>query len=149
MGAKYATSLFVLTDTRILAIERTLSDLDPFLKHYASSSSGERLSDLRELLQKGARLAFRLFGQPSFWKFDWEAVIPDAELVAESNTRAEHSTVCPLWDDMLVFGCCDKQLDPSERRVLWPGLIKMRERDGLVSKNADGVIVEKQLCCYI
>lgn len=126
MHSTYVTNAFSIIDSRTMNVERALEDLDTLLKVYANSHSDSRLSHLREVLRKGAKLAFTLFGQPSFWRFDWtgewdiddigrEKVLGAATSMAEGRKTSIGST-----PNAVAFS----------EIVAWPALLRVTDSEG-------------------
>ncbi|KAF2684244.1 hypothetical protein K458DRAFT_389453 [Lentithecium fluviatile CBS 122367] len=114
-------------DSRTINIERALKDLDPLLTIYASPhgagrTDGARVEDLRDVLRRGAKFAFTLSSQPSFWKFAWT-----------SDRAIEH-------------GKAEYQHDPEVFIVRWPSLVRVMDGEGVTLEGeCDGIVIGKQV----
>jgi hypothetical protein len=113
-----------------------------------AKKSDSRLSSLREILQKGARLAFTLFGQPSFWKFDWtypvlSSVQPDDGDENQPNPDCKRSgeMVQPKETTSSLTSSLSDAITTKDI-VVWPALLRVMDSEGAwVSK--DRVLASK------
>jgi hypothetical protein len=124
---EYAFSSF---DGRTTNIERAIEDLSPLLANYAISDiagreRGARLSELRSLLQEGAKFAFTLFSQPCIWRFDW---YHDPEIEAAegqfkpSRFRRAKSHMAYSKDQPYTMSLAEI--------VVWPRLVRLMDENG-------------------
>lgn len=162
LHATYVTNGFSYFDSRTANIERALRDLNPLLQVYSISSSpndGSRLHDLRDILRKGARFAFTLFGQPSFWQFDWSGELPNesSQQVEKGKSNSteisgEYGNMTRVNDDTTVK-FLEKSMPSLTRNVsdalntknlvVWPALMRIVEINGARVLHEDGVLSEK------
>lgn len=138
LHATYMEGAFSPFDSRTINIERAIEDLDPLLGTFAitddASSRVKRISDLRNVLRKGARFAFLLFSQPCLWTFDW---YQNREIEAcEGQLRP---TKVPGRSEKACF-----QL-PLAEIVIWPTLLRAVDEKGckMVGKGRGVVCGEK------
>ncbi|KAF1993422.1 hypothetical protein P154DRAFT_589666 [Amniculicola lignicola CBS 123094] len=132
MHSTYVQQAFTHFDSRTINVERALNDIDYLLCTYAvsrgtSSEEHIRQTELRDVLRAGAKFAFTLFAQPSFWQFDWTPVSddggdPDTERCGRRETSLWRHGISP---------------DP----VVWPALVRVRNGEG---NEVEG---EKNLLC--
>ncbi|KAF2793452.1 hypothetical protein K505DRAFT_417789 [Melanomma pulvis-pyrius CBS 109.77] len=132
MQSAYVKDAFSHFDSRTVNIERALNDLNPLLSIYVvpgvASSDDARLSDLRNIFRIGATFAFTLFGQPSFWKFDWldEKGFKKRQYDGEGvGLEGMGWDVDGLWHSA-ILGSRQK---PSEL-VIWPSLLRVMDWEG-------------------
>lgn len=132
----YVENAFSHFDSRTVNIERALNDLDPLLRIYAvpnraSCGTQARLADLRDVLRSGAKFAFTLFNQSSFWKFDWSSdrAIQQGKEVSErdSDRRPSFETAMHYVPVMLA---------PKEV-VVWPTLLRVMDGEGVSLQGLD------------
>ncbi|PVH97128.1 hypothetical protein DM02DRAFT_91747 [Periconia macrospinosa] len=135
----YVQNAFSHFDSRTTNIERALNDLDPLLSTYAiqrddthHSSQDARLSDLRYVLRKGAQFAFTLFGQSSFWKFDWSSDRAVRHGKAESQRNLGR---IPSFETGMSY--VPVLLAPSEI-VIWPTLLRVMDSEGKSLQGLEG-----------
>ncbi|KAF2122284.1 hypothetical protein BDV96DRAFT_141325 [Lophiotrema nucula] len=126
--ATYIKDAFSHFDSRTVNIERALNDLDVLLRCYAVSDEAARnyarLTDLREVLRRGARFAFTLFGQPSFWKFDW-TVGP----LTPGNPASDGSHESEQRGGVSLLGEGTGQSLALDMAV-WPSLVRVMDGEG-------------------
>ncbi|KAF2245602.1 hypothetical protein BU26DRAFT_71738 [Trematosphaeria pertusa] len=145
LHSTYVADAFLDFDSRTVNIERALKDLDPLLATYAIShdaghGKGARLAELRDLLRKGAKFAFTLFSQPSFWSFDWtsdraaEHGKGDGQLESHGTGSVESTGTGTNIASTLV---------PAEI-VIWPRLLRVMDGDG-VKLEGEGEVFGKKL----
>lgn len=141
------TNGFSLFDPRITNLERTLCDLGPLLQLYADTPKplgSTRLSDLREILKKGARLAFSLFAQPCFWKFDWSSPLPPqfpsgspdcVREKGESNVNRDHGGPAARFEHdrggISSLSGGDSGTVDKKDVVVWPALLQVVDKEGV------------------
>ena len=128
----YVDNAFSLFDARTVNIERALKDLDPLLATYAISGDAERanntrLDDLRLVLRQGARLAFLLFSQPSFWKFDWRSDRAAEHGKAETEADPERTSSI---ESIGMASTTSVRLTNAEI-VVWPALVRVMDGEGV------------------
>lgn len=126
----YADEAFSRFDPRTINIEHAIEDLDPLLAAYAApGASGRdrsvRTEDLRQLLRKGARLAFLLFSQPCLWTFDYyhNREIEAAEGQLQPR-RVERVGMDAADRDDMRFEL------PLSEIVIWPTLLRVVDEKG-------------------
>lgn len=147
MHSTYVTNGFSHIDSRTANIERALVDLDPLLRTYATTWSDTRVSDLREILKKGARLAFTLFGEPCVWQFDWEEENLQAAEMATFEVVEEDPEDDILWKDgrKMNFGRSAHSAARNVFRVvMWPSLLRVINSEGQKVKEEEMEITYKK-----
>lgn len=145
MHETYVTGNFSNFDARGANIERALRDLDPLLEIYAFSDSDTRVSDLREVLRKGARLAFTLFSQPTLFKFDWSST--------RSKKNEHNAMACDVAVPYSSPALYSKKIPHNSARryevaatsdfVIWPALLQVLDSDGSESERKVGLVAQK------
>lgn len=140
LHSTYETHAFSHFDPRTVNIERALQDLDPLLitnalASEAGSRKDARIEDLRNVLRQGAKFAFTLFGQSSFWKFDWTS---DRAIQHGKPGNQGDETPCGL-DDGVHEARKLLRLTPHEI-VLWPRLLRVMDAEGHELDNQSGAI---------
>ncbi|KAK7192097.1 hypothetical protein PSPO01_01669 [Paraphaeosphaeria sporulosa] len=161
LHATYVTNGFSYFDSRTANIERALRDLNPLLAVYSvtsGASDASRLLSLREILRKGARLAFTLFGQPSFWQFDWSQAVPSSssQYHHEPSKCSDSSGECGFATAVngeAVGEFLGKRAPSLNRNasdalntrnlVIWPALVRVVDGEGARVVREDGVLSEK------
>jgi hypothetical protein len=153
----YVTNGFSHFDPRTANIERALRDLDPLLQVYAEipgSSQMARLSSLRVILQKGAKLALMLFAQPCFWQFDWSYSSPLVPLVkvcddgfdqnlkntgpeARKDGKSKETVRCSCLNG--YGGEMASGLDI----VVWPALLRVMDGEGASIPSEERALTKK------
>ncbi|OAG03038.1 uncharacterized protein CC84DRAFT_1166807 [Paraphaeosphaeria sporulosa] len=140
LHATYVTNGFSYFDSRTANIERALRDLNPLLAVYSvtsGASDASRLLSLREILRKGARLAFTLFGQPSFWQFDWSQAVPSSSSQYHHEPREFLGKRAPSLNRNASDALNTRNL------VIWPALVRVVDGEGARVVREDGVLSEK------
>lgn len=142
----YVTDAFSFFDARTVNIERALKDLDPLLGTYAeahdeSNGRDARLDDLRDVLRTGASLAFTLFGEPSYWKFDWRS----DRAIAHGKKDSE-----PDPESFFDTGIADVAETRSTRLtnqeiVAWPSIVRVMDEDGVKLEGVDENVFGKKI----
>jgi hypothetical protein len=130
LRSAYVTYAFSPFDGRTVNIERAMEDLDPLLATYAIShdagrEKGARLSELRDVLRKGARFAFTLFSQPCFWDFDWYSERDDKA----GEKHLEPSDTQRVEDSAASSANAHSTLSLANI-VVWPRLLMIMDQDG-------------------
>jgi hypothetical protein len=145
LHSTYVADAFSSFDGRTVNIERAMMDLGPLLATYAipkdaGRKTGARLGDLREVLRKGARLAFTLFSQPCFWTFDWYS---DREIETREGQRKPSNT--DIVEDSAI---CSKNMHITFSLtdiVIWPCLRRVVNQDGRrLEGEGDGIVFGKK-----
>ncbi|KAF1949018.1 hypothetical protein CC80DRAFT_281640 [Byssothecium circinans] len=151
LHSTYTTDAFTHFDSRTVNIERALKALDPLLSAYAiplnrndglqthsRPSQDARLSDLRDVLKLGARFAFTLFSQPSFWKFDWtsDRAIEHGKQESQMNLGRVPNFNTAVRLVVGTNGAGGHGLTKGEI-VVWPRLVRVMDGEGV--KLEDGV----------
>ncbi|KAH7391022.1 hypothetical protein DE146DRAFT_738494 [Phaeosphaeria sp. MPI-PUGE-AT-0046c] len=133
MHATYVSNGFSYIDSRTANVERALKDLEPLLSLYAIPGSQGRLTDLRFILQKGARLAFTLYGEPCVWQFYWGEDDFDTSDRAEIDPLIKAAREQPLGKDVrrrsVGSNASGANIDLS-KVVIWPALLRVVDGAG-------------------
>jgi len=142
LHSTYVANAFSHFDSRTINIERALKDLDPLLTTYASPHEAgrrdhTRLDHLRDVLRQGAKFAFTLFSQASFWKFDW---ISD-RAVAHGKVEFRHDGgASSSFDNEGQAAMEPPRLTPTEI-VCWPSLVRVMDGEGVeLDGKGEGVV---------
>ncbi|CAO2653055.1 Nn.00g024660.m01.CDS01 [Neocucurbitaria sp. VM-36] len=146
LDSVYVDDAFSPFDGRTVNIERAMEDLGPLLAIYAipddaGRGKGARLSELRNVLRKGAGFAFTLFGQPCLWRFDW---------YGNREIEAAEGQIEPR--NVQVF---EKSVGSSATRrfklslaevVIWPRLLRITDENGCTTfgKGRGSVVGDKR-----
>lgn len=140
MQSAYVKDSFSHFDSRTVNIERALNDLDPLLSIYVApgvaSSADARLFDLRNILRIGAGFAFTLFGQPSFWQFDWlnDKGVKKTQDDGKGVGLEEVGRDVDWLRHSAILG---SGLKPSEL-VIWPSLLRVMDWEGCHGTQIEG-----------
>jgi hypothetical protein len=129
LHSTYVGNAFTHFDSRTVNIERALQDLDPLLTAYAlphnvGHATDARLVDLRDVLRQGAKFAFTLFSQPSFWKFDWKS----DRAIAHGKAECQHDP--ETFFDKNGEGATEPAKLTAAEIVLWPKLLRVMDGEG-------------------
>jgi hypothetical protein len=82
MGPTYGGKIIGPNDSRHHNVRTLLDALDLCLRLFAGSRpEDERLSNLAEVLKRGARFGYMLFMQPTEWTFQWTRPSERSKLV--------------------------------------------------------------------
>ncbi|KAJ4289116.1 hypothetical protein N0V90_011458 [Kalmusia sp. IMI 367209] len=143
LHSTYVANAFSLFDSRTVNVERALKDLDPLLATYAMPHDGghgknARLEDLRDVLREGALFAFTLFGQPCFWKFDWQS----DRAVAHGKTAAEFDPERASTIGSVGVAATTSVLLTRTEIVVWPNLLRVMDGEGVrLHKHDEGAVI--------
>ena len=139
----YVDDAFSLFDARTVNIERALKDLDPLLATYAilpdaEYSNNARLDDLRLVLRQGARFAFLLFGQPSFWKFDWRS----DRAAEQGKTGTEVDPERKSSIETIGMAATTSVRLTNMEIVVWPTLVRVMDGEGMkLNCQDEGILI--------
>ncbi|CAI6233103.1 unnamed protein product [Periconia digitata] len=130
LHSTYVDNAFSNFDSRTVNIERALKDVDPLLSTYAvpddaGRGKDARVSELRDVLRKGAKLAFTLFNQSSFWKFDWTS-----DRAVEHGKEESQRNLGRIPSFETGMACVSVLLTPKEV-VIWPTLLRVMDGEGI------------------